>query len=196
MTAAAAGRGGDVAAFEDALAEEVVAPALVHRVAAAAHVARRQNHRVERLVIDHDRGGEVLGLGARRGDAGSDRLADIARLVRGERRPRRRLGARRLGFDADRLYPRQIGGGEDPALGVGRHGDAADAGVRVRAADKGDIHRARQFDVGHELAAAEQVALVLAAQQRGAEPPGVIRHHEAPFANAAAASAIAATMLV
>ena len=45
-------RGLDVAALDDALDVEVVAPALVHRVAAAAHVARRVDDRIEHLEID------------------------------------------------------------------------------------------------------------------------------------------------
>ncbi len=174
-------RGGvDVAALEHPLAVEVVAPAFVHRVAAAAHVARCVDDRVEHLEIDGDGGGEVLGFGPRRRNAGGDRLADIPRLVGGERRPRRRLRPRRLGFDADRLDARQVGRGENPAGRVGRLQDRPDARVGVRAAHKRHLHFAGQFDVRHKFAAAIEVPLVLTAQQRGAHSTGIIRHLAAP----------------
>ena len=117
-------RGFDVAAFDDALDVEVVAPVIVHQVAAAAHVARRVDDRVEHLEIDGDRVGEVFRLAARRGDAGGDRLADIAHLVGGERRPGAAPWPRlACNGDADRFDARQIGGGEDAAARLGRDRD-------------------------------------------------------------------------
>ena len=50
----------DVAALDDALDIEVVAPLLVHRVAAAVHIARRVDHGIEHLEIDPNGVGEVL----------------------------------------------------------------------------------------------------------------------------------------
>ncbi len=173
-------RGIDVAALQRVLDVEVVAPLLVHRVAAAAHVARRVDHRVQYLEIDRDGIGEVFRLAARRRNAGGDRLADIAHLVGGERRPGRRFGAGRVRDDADRLDPRQIGRGEDAAARLGRHRDRSDPRMRMRAADKRDVHRARQFDVRDELAAPVQMPVVLPAQQRGADAKPVVRHWASP----------------
>jgi hypothetical protein len=166
----------DVAAFEAALEVEVVAPLLVDQGRAAAHVAQRVDHGVEHLVIDGNQCCEVFGLAASRCDAGGDRFADIARLIGGQRRPGRRFRARRLSDNADRLDLRQVRRGKDAALALGWRRDPANPGMRMRAADEGHLHRAGEFDVRHEFAAAMQVALVLAAQQRGANSPSVIRH--------------------
>jgi hypothetical protein len=89
-------RGGDVAAFDEPLEIEVVAPAFVHEMPAAAHVAQRIDDRVQGLELDRDRLRQVLGLAASGRDAGGDRLADIAHLVGGKRRPGRCLGAGRV----------------------------------------------------------------------------------------------------
>src|SRR5271170_6982588 len=141
---------------------------LVDEGGAAPHVAWGDDHCWQYLKLDLDGFGEVLRFGPGRGDASGDRLADIADLVGGERWPGGRLGARRLGDDADRLDARQIRRGKDAALALGRRRDPTNAGMRMRAADERHLHRAGQFDVRYEFAAAMQVALVLAAQQRGA----------------------------
>jgi len=44
------------------------------------------------------------------------------------------------------------------------------------AAQKGHLHGPGQFYIGDELAVPMQVALVLSAQQRGADSPGFIWH--------------------
>ena len=100
-------------------------------------------------------------------------------------------------------------GGEDAPLGVGRHGDAADAGMRMRAAQEHDLLRAGQADVGNKLAAPAQMPVVLPAQQRRADTEragrGGVDHAETVWsgvpalssrASAAAAAAMAVTMLV
>ena len=174
-------RGGfDVAAGDRPLLEQVVTEVFVHQGGAAG--ARRLciHHRVERPVVDGDGSGEVLGFGAGRRDAGGDRLADIAHLVGRERRPGRRAGAGRLRHHPDRLDPRQIGGGEYPAPRGGRDRDRADVGMRVRTAQEHDLLGAAQRDVGDELAAAAQVAIVLLAQQRRADPVALFRHRRLP----------------
>jgi hypothetical protein len=48
--------------------------------------------------------------------------------------------------------------------------------MRMRAADKRDVHRAGQFYVGDELAAPMQVPVILSAQQRRAHAKPVVRH--------------------
>jgi hypothetical protein len=69
-----------------------------------------------------------------------------------------------VGYDSDRFDARQIRRSEDPAARFRRNRDRADPGMRVGAADKGDFHSARQFDVGDELAAPVEMAVVLLAQ--------------------------------
>jgi hypothetical protein len=64
----------------------------------------------------------------------------------------------------DRLDARQIGRGKDVAAQLGRNRDRSDAGMGMRATDKGHIHRAGQFNVWDELAAAVKMPLVFLAQ--------------------------------
>src|SRR2546423_14675675 len=73
-----AGGGLDVATLEGAVAEQIVAPALMHEMAAAMHAADRIDDRVERLEFDVHRLRDVLRGGARWRDAGGDRLAAIS----------------------------------------------------------------------------------------------------------------------
>ena len=83
-------RGGfDVAARDRPLLEQVVTEVFVHQRGAAGARGLCIHHRVERPVVDGDGGGDVLGFGAGRCDAGGDRLADVAHLVGRERRPGR-----------------------------------------------------------------------------------------------------------
>ena len=48
---------------------------------------------------------------------------------------------------------------------IGRDGNATNAGVRSRTADKGDILHARKPNVGHELSAATHEAIVLLSEE-------------------------------
>ena len=162
--------------------EQVVAEATRARGAGLPPRSRaRIHHRVERLVVDRDGGGEVLGFGAGRRDAGGDRLADIAHLVGRERRPGRRAGARRLRHDPDRLDARQIGGGEYPApCAPGGTAIERMSRMRVRAAQEHDLLGTAQRDVGDKLAAAAQVAIVLLAQHRRADAVALFRHRRLP----------------
>ncbi len=173
-------RGIDVAVLQRMLDVEIVAPLLMYWVAASAHVARRVDHRFQYLEIDRNAAGEVFRLAARRRNAGGNGFADITHLVGGERRPGRRFGAGRVRDDADRLDARQIRRGKDAALRLGRHRDRSDPCMSMRAANKRNIHRARQFYVRDELAAPVQVPVVLPAQQRGADAKPVVRHWPAP----------------
>ncbi len=175
------GRRLDVAAFERASAEEIVAPVLVHERAAGPQRRDRIDHGVEHVVINRHRRGEVFRLGAARRDAGGDRLADIPHLVGRERRPGRRLDAGGMRHDADRLHPRQVRGGKHAAFRLGRHKNRSDAGVRVRAAQKYDMPRAGQADIGDELAAPAQVPVVLLAQDRGSDPVSGLRRAHRRF---------------
>ena len=169
----------DVAGLQRALAEDVVAPIFVHQRAAAAHRRGSVDHRVEHLEIDMT---ERRGPRPRPGSARRRR-----RSPRRHSAPCRWRAAAmaatwrpKLVDDADRLHPRQVGGGEDAALRAGRHGDAADAGMRVRAAQKHDVLRAGQPDVGDELAAAAQVPVILLAQDRRADAVFALRLFPSP----------------
>ena len=159
----------DVAAGDGALDEEVVAPMLMDERAAGVERCRCVDHCVEHLEVDDDAGGDVFRLGAGRRDAGGDRLADIAHLVGGERRPGRRFGAARLRHDADRLHLRQVCGGEDAAACIAGYGNRPNARMRMRAAQEDHLGQSRHADVRDELPAAAQVPVVFLAQQRGAD---------------------------
>ena len=113
--------------------------------------------------VHFDRGGEVLGLGAGRGDADGDGLADMAHLVLREHRLLRRLEAGQRTDRDDRRDAGQIGGREHQAV---RLADRADARVGDRAAHEGKFLHAGQPDVGDEHATAAQVAIVLLARNR------------------------------
>jgi len=157
-------RGLDVAALERVLDIEIVPPLLMDGMAAAAHVARRVDDRIQYFEIDRNGVGEVFRFATRRRDAGGDGVADIAHLVGRERRPRRRFGASRVRDDPDRFYARKIGRGKDPAARLRRNGNRFNPRVRMRTAQERDLHRAGQLDVGDELTAPVEVPVVLLAQ--------------------------------
>ena len=108
-------------------------------------------------------------------------LADEAHLAVRERGAARDLVARHgVGRDdvgdADEIIAR-----EHAAVAAGGLADAPDAPVRDRAAHEGNFALARQQHVGHEAAAAVQMARVLLARDRGADAlrlrAGVLRGH-------------------
>ena len=70
-------------------------------------------------------------------------LADEPDLVDSERRIIRRLEAGDLRDGAQLAKPRQMAGGEDTAVRAVRNGNAANAGVSMRAAHEGDFVRVR-----------------------------------------------------
>ena len=201
----------EVALLEDPLDEQVVPPALVHQAGRLGDGGGGVDDRRQDLEIDADRIGQVLSLGAGGRDAGGNGVADIADLVRGQRRIARDLEAVDLRHRPHLREARQIARGKDASLGIRRDGDGLDAGMRVRAADKGDVLRIRQLYVRHELSAPVQVARVLLAQQRGADAQAGVRRRmhqtvalccvppasvSSPPASAAAAALMAATILV
>ena len=128
------------------------------------------DHRLERLVLDLDQLGAILGDVAAVGEHRRHRLADVADLADGHARP---LALLEHGRREDLLAERQTHGlergrdvlaGEDAAhagqperrAGV----DAGDPGVRVRTADEGDVQGSRQPDVIHVLRLPAQEAWV------------------------------------
>ena len=89
------------------------------RLARLGHRRRGIDDRRQHLELDAHRSGEILGLGAGRRDAGGDALADIAHLLRGERRIARDLEARHLRDRPHLREPRQIARGEDASAASG-----------------------------------------------------------------------------
>ena len=142
-----------VAVLEPARQEHVVGRRVVDDGAVAAG-SDDVHHRRQRLVVDRDQRGAVLGRVAVAGHDGGHRLAREARLRPGQdrllgldvgrqRRARAhampgevRIGARHHRHDArSRRRARGL--------------DAADPGVRVDAAHEGDVQHAGQLDVAH-----------------------------------------------
>src|SRR5437660_10113979 len=93
-------------------------------------------------------------------DAHRCELAHMAQLVGGERRLLRYLKAAQAGHRADRSHADEIGRHERAAALSGRNGNTANARMRYGAAEKGDVLHSRQPDIGDELPATAQEAIV------------------------------------
>ena len=146
--------------------------------------------RGQRLVVDLDQLGRVLGEVAAVRDDQGDRVAGEPGLAVGERRPRR---VRHLvpgpGVPGLADVAVEVGGGEDGVHAGqrqrGRRVDRDDARPRVRAADEAGVQHARPGDVVDEGARAGQQPGVLDALHPAAgvagRPDGVtrsLRHHQ------------------
>ncbi len=132
------------------------------------HARRAGRARREHVVVDGqglelhvDRGGDVLRLGARIGEAHRDRLTDEAQLVDGERGLFGDLEARQAGDRADVLHPDEVARLKDLVLVGVRDRQAGQRRVRHRAADERDLLHADQPDVADELALAAHQPIVL-----------------------------------
>ena len=151
------------------------------------------HHRGQRRVVDLQERHQVLGVVAVLGHDHRDRLAHVAHLVPGQDRLQERQRGL-LGVDADELgHVLEVGGGEHghaARVGQQRRGvDAADLGVRVRAAHDGRVQHPVELDVGDVLAPAAQQPRVLLALQRGAErAPVAGAHARLPLSSPAACS--------
>ena len=167
----------DVAAGDGERDIDIVAPLLVHQSGRIATRGEGFDHGGERFQV-RDRGGnEVLGLGPRRGGAGGDGLARVARLAARQRPVVGRLETRNVGHHADRLETRQVVGqidGSGPRLR-----DIADPRVPQRAPQERDLQRARHRDVGDITPAPAQEPRILLARNARAypEPGGRSRRH-------------------
>ena len=159
------GRDGRHVVVHQGLEEEVVAPVLVHegrvRLPRGQHVV----HRRQRLEVHLHRRGQVLGLGAARRHAHGDHLAHMAHLALGQRRLLGGLEAGQGGHRPDRLDAVEVLCGEDAVADGFGDRDGADAAMGDGAAHEGHVLQAGKPDVGHELAAAAHVAVVLLADQ-------------------------------
>ena len=143
------------------------------------------DHRVERIGVEHDVGGGVLGQVAAVGHHHRDRLADVAHLAARERHLRARVKDEAV--DRRRRHQQRSG----PPVGAevlgGEHGvhagpaprgrdvDAAQARMRERRAHEGDVEEAVRSDVVDEERPAGQQTRVLVARDGCAEVAG--RHH-------------------
>ena len=96
-------------------------------------------------------------------------LADMAHLAGGEHRLLGDLETRQRRHRADRLDIGQVVRGEDNVAITLRNMDAFDARMRQRAAHEGNILQSGQSDVGDELSAPAQEAVVLLAGHPGAD---------------------------
>jgi hypothetical protein len=137
-------------------------------------------HGGQRLVVDTDQLGRILGLRQSLGDDDRDRLAVVAHGLARERVARRLHHRRSIAGadDPERPHRRDavrghVDTGEDRG-DAGRRArrrsvDLADARMGVRRADDGAVERAGQIDVGDETALAEQETAILDAADRRAD---------------------------
>ena len=110
----------------------------------------------QRLVVDLDALGGVLGQRARLADHGGDRLAGVAHLARGQQRVRLgRDGQTGRRVDLRRREPAQVGRGQQ------RPAHRADPGVGVRRAHEGHVRQPVDAHVIQELGASCQNPRVL-----------------------------------
>ena len=136
----------------------------------------RIGHGRQRLVLDLDELGGVLGRGAAGRDDDRDAVADVARLVRRERQVQRRLRVLGRQPRARQAAVPLLGevvagpGGDHVRVRKGRRDvDAADARVRVRAAHDGEVDHAGQAHVVDPLRLAADERQIFLALDRDAD---------------------------
>ena len=110
--------------------EQVVAPVFMQKCRTGFARFQCIDNRRQRLKIDLDHLGDVLGLGARGGDADGNAFADKAHLVLCQRVLVGGVVSRQGGQRPDGGDIGQIGGREHPAGKLRRFGDALDTAVR------------------------------------------------------------------
>ena len=149
-----------IAGSERALEGEIVAKLGMNHRRRLVERGFRVGYRRQRLIVHVNKRARIFCFGAGAGDDRAHRLALPAGAVDGDGVLRRRFDALEVRQHAD---PRRDHLGK---LGAGNDGDHAgrffgfrgvdifDAGVRVRRAQKCDVHHARQGDVADVLAAA------------------------------------------
>ena len=185
-----------VAGLELDVREVVVAEVLVQHRRVRCQCRLRIEHHRQRLVLDVDQLGRVLGEVAGGRDHGRDRLADVAHAVDRQHAPDAGLRLRPRGDRRrERRQVEQILAGDDERDAL--HGtrprgvDRDDAGVRVRAAQEGDVEGSRRLDVVEVGRAAGEEARVLDAHDAGAD---VAAGHPASTRSAPAAICTASTI--
>ena len=143
----------------------------------------------QRVVVDLDQLGAVLGQRPAVGHHDGDRVADQAHGVTGQRREGRQQQVGRADRREVGGHAVEVGGGEHrPHPGHGQRlgdVDAPDPGVRERAAHEGGVQHAGQGDVVDVAAPAGEDARVLDPLDAGAGEPG---DHQASLRSSAARS--------
>jgi hypothetical protein len=151
--------------------------------------------RRQRLDLDHDQLGGVLGKVRIVGEHGRHRLADIANALRRQDRLAERLELLDAALaEVDGSEIGDIGGGPDgvhAGQGSGGRGvDRDDPAVRMRRADHAHVQLMRKADVGGELALAADERRILQPRNRLADPSA----HRPPRICTAASSTVASTV--
>ena len=161
--------------LELALKAEVVAEGSMNHRRLGIERGLRIGDGEQRLIIDLDQLGGVLGLGARARDGSADGFALPAGTVDGDGRLRRRFEALQVRKHADpgRHHFGQFGAGDhgdDAGCLLRRVGlDRGDFGVSMRRAHKGDVRHARQRNVADILPAALGEAMQIRPRHRAAD---------------------------
>ncbi len=142
----------DTTVLEAARHEDIARRLLVHGRRGLAHGRLDIDRGGQRLVVDIDEHGAVLGRVAVEGDDGRERLADVTRARPREHRLRRRHVAGRRGSRDEAMPLKRLVGARcdmDDAGGCrcAFRVDSAKAGVRMDAAHEGDVQHARQLEV-------------------------------------------------
>ena len=174
----------DVALADAKFADQVgVVFVVQHRSAGLQRRFRIHDGR-QRFEIDGDQLGRVFGEIAAFGQDDRDRLADMAHLVIGEQRLLR-IEERVLDLRGPFPRQRQLGVGhrrkelgelravehigDARCRGRARQVDRANARMRHLAAHEHRMQRVGKLQIGHELAAAQQQAAVLATRHRASD---------------------------
>src|SRR4029077_8275483 len=121
------------------------------------------------LELELDFGGHVFGFSARVRNAHGDELADVAHLALGQHGLHGRLEPRQRGVGADRGNGAEIFGDEDTVAELGGHAHIPDAGVRQRAAQEGNLLHAGELEIADILSATHEEAVLLLAEEAGAD---------------------------
>ena len=148
----------------------VVGPLVEHARAARAHRCDAVDDRRQFFHLERDAVGQILGLRARRLHAGGDRLSDIARAPIGQRGVGAVAMRGQLRPGLQNIERADVREREDLCRCARGLDDVAHAGVRHLAAYEGDVLDARHADVGNEHPVAEEIALILLAQQARTDP--------------------------
>ena len=167
--------GGLVAALDEV--GNVVGAVVPHRGRAGLHRVGGRGHRGQRLVVDIDQLGRVLGLGQRVGDHHRHRIADIAHPVGDQRRPLRGIHRLTVGPLARHVglgHAEPVG--HDVVAGVDRQHarrlpglldvDRTDIRVGVRRPHEDRVGLAVQVDVADVAPLPAQQARILEPQDR------------------------------
>ncbi len=157
------------AGVDESLKYHVVAPVLVQQGRAWLQALEHVRHHAQILVVDRDLPRDVFGLGASVGHAHGDRLAGEPDLSKRQDRIVGDFVARELGCRPDRFDSFQITGDEHRPSCPGRFLSRTNCRVRNPASDEGNFLHARKLDIGDEIAATAEVAVVLLAREPGSD---------------------------